>query len=85
MIILLDRCVFFLLDQDVLGAESLLTKYISQLCSHVTETLPIASSLAATSSKHFSLVVSILKGDIIGMYYGKTLFADASPIYNETF
>jgi hypothetical protein len=32
--------------------------------------LPIASSLAATSSKHFSLIVSILKGDVIGMYLG---------------
>ncbi|XP_023713900.1 E3 ubiquitin-protein ligase HERC2 [Cryptotermes secundus] len=52
-------------DQDVLGAESLLTKYIYQLCNHITETLPVASSLAATSSKHFSLVVSILKGDVI--------------------
>jgi hypothetical protein len=66
--------VFFLSDQDVLGAESLLTKYISQLCNHITETLPIASSLAATSSKHFSLVVSILKGDVIGMYFGGYFF-----------
>jgi hypothetical protein len=75
MIILLDDgFVFFLSDQDVLGAESLLTKYISQLCNHVTETLPIASSLAATSSKHFSLVVSILKGDVMGVYFGGTRF-----------
>jgi len=78
-------CVFFLLDQDVLGAESLLTKYISQLCNHITETLPIASSLAATSSKHFSLVVSILKGDVIGMYSAETVFMGASLVYNEKF
>ncbi|XP_068082847.1 E3 ubiquitin-protein ligase HERC2 [Anabrus simplex] len=52
-------------DQDVLGAESLLTKYIQMLSSHVTDILPIASSLAATSSKHFSLIASILRGDVI--------------------
>jgi len=86
MIILLDDgCMFFLLDQDVLGAESLLTKYISQLCNHITETLPIASSLAATSSKHFSLVVSILKGDVIGMYFGETIFVGVNLVYDETF
>jgi hypothetical protein len=86
MIILLDDGhVFLLLDQDVLGAESLLTKYISQLCNHITETLPIASSLAATSSKHFSLVVSILKGDVIGTYSGETVLAGASLVYNEKF
>jgi hypothetical protein len=65
-----DFTVSSLSDQDVLGAESLLTKYIYQLCNHITETLPVASSLAATSSKHFSLIVSILKGDVIGMYVG---------------
>jgi len=85
IILLDDGCVFFLLDQDVLGAESLLTKYISQLCNHITETLPLASSLAATSSKHFSLVVSILKGDVIGMYSGETVFVGASLVYNENF
>jgi hypothetical protein len=70
MIILFDDgIVSFLSDQDVLGAESLLTKYIYQLCNHITETLPVASSLAATSNKHFSLVVSILKGDVIGMFF----------------
>lgn len=77
MTLLDDRCVLFLSDQDVLGAESLLTKYISQLCNHITETLPIASSLAATSSKHFSLVVSILKGDVIGMYFVLFCFGGA--------
>nr|CAD7427832.1 unnamed protein product [Timema monikensis] len=51
--------------QDVLGAETLITKYIYLLSSHVSEILPSAAELAAVSSKHFSYVASVLRGDVI--------------------
>ncbi|XP_048506982.1 E3 ubiquitin-protein ligase HERC2 isoform X2 [Athalia rosae] len=52
-------------DQEMLGAESLLKKYICQVCNHVIETLPFATEAAGTSTKHFTQVASIIKGDII--------------------
>ncbi|XP_012287916.1 E3 ubiquitin-protein ligase HERC2 [Orussus abietinus] len=54
-------------DQEMLGAESLLKKYIHQVANHVTEVLPIASEIAGTSSKSFMLVAAVLKGDIINI------------------
>ncbi|XP_015606913.1 E3 ubiquitin-protein ligase HERC2 isoform X2 [Cephus cinctus] len=54
-------------DQEMLGAESLLKKYICQICNHVTEILPIASEIASGSDKNFALVASVLKGDIINI------------------
>ncbi|XP_043274810.1 E3 ubiquitin-protein ligase HERC2 isoform X2 [Venturia canescens] len=54
-------------DAEIIGAESLLKKYIIQICNHVTEILPIASELASTSSKNLVLVTKILKGDIINI------------------
>ncbi|XP_015510519.2 E3 ubiquitin-protein ligase HERC2 [Neodiprion lecontei] len=54
-------------DQEMLGAESLLKKYICQVCNHVTETLPLANEAAATSTKNFALVASIIKGDIVNI------------------
>ncbi|XP_063244096.1 E3 ubiquitin-protein ligase HERC2 isoform X2 [Bacillus rossius redtenbacheri] len=62
-------------DQDMLGAEILLTKYIYILCGHVSEILPAASELAAISSKHFSLVTSILKGDVIDVLLAELLLS----------
>lgn len=54
-------------DPEMLGAESLLKKYTIQICNHVNEVLPIASEIAGTSSKHFVLVATILKGDIVNI------------------
>lgn len=54
-------------DPEMIGAESLLKKYISQICNHVCEILPMASEIAAASSKHFVLVAKILKGDIVNI------------------
>lgn len=52
-------------DQEIFGVESLLNKYICQVCNHVTETMPIAMELAGISGKHFIMVSSMLKADII--------------------
>lgn len=52
-------------DQEIFGVESLLNKYICQVCNHVTETMPIAMELASISGKHFIMVSSVLKADII--------------------
>lgn len=49
----------------LLGAESLLTKYLLQLCLHVSETLSLANEIAVISTKHFFVVTQILKDDII--------------------
>lgn len=54
-------------DQEMLGVESLLNKYICQVCNHVTETMPIAMEIASLSNKHFVMVASILKADIINV------------------
>ena len=54
-------------DQEMAGVESLLNKYICQICNHVTETMPLAAELAAISGKHFVTIASILKADIINV------------------
>ncbi|KAK0097381.1 hypothetical protein PV326_002182 [Microctonus aethiopoides] len=54
-------------DAEMIGAESLLKKYTVQICNHVNEILPIASEIASTSNKHFVLVTTILKGDIVNV------------------
>lgn len=55
-------------SQDCLpGAESLLKKYIYQLCSHISETLTLANEIASISNKHFNVVTQILKDDIVNI------------------
>nr|CAD7453258.1 unnamed protein product [Timema tahoe] len=61
--------------QDVLGAETLITKYIYLLSSHVSEILPSAAELAAVSSKHFSYVASVLRGDVIDVLLPELLLS----------
>nr|CAD7602466.1 unnamed protein product [Timema genevievae] len=63
------------LSQDVLGAETLITKYIYLLSSHVSEILPSAAELAAVSSKHFSYVASVLRGDVIDVLLPELLLS----------
>lgn len=54
-------------DQEfMMGAESLLKKYLYHLCTHVSETLALANEVAAISTKHFNVVTQILKDDIVG-------------------
>ncbi|XP_078045783.1 E3 ubiquitin-protein ligase HERC2 [Augochlora pura] len=52
-------------DQEMLGAESLLSKYISLISVHVTNIASLAAELANISLKQFVFVCTILKGDII--------------------
>lgn len=54
-------------DQEMLGAELLLKKYLSQICIHVTEIMSFAVELANTSIKQFILVTTVLRGDIISV------------------
>ena len=54
-------------DQEMLGVESLLSKYLCQVCSHVLEIMPTATQLASMSSKHFVMVAGLLKTDIINV------------------
>lgn len=51
---------------EMQGAANLLRKYCSLLCSHVTDILPVAASMAAISTKHFSLVCKIISKDVTG-------------------
>lgn len=55
----------FVPDQDTLGAESLLKKYIYQLCCHASEVLPAACDIAAGGGKHFAAVIAVLRTDVI--------------------
>ncbi|XP_077983839.1 E3 ubiquitin-protein ligase HERC2-like [Glandiceps talaboti] len=54
-------------DPELQGACSLLCKYISLLCSHVSDVLLVAASLANTSCKHFAAVAHVIESDISGV------------------
>ncbi|XP_072748341.1 E3 ubiquitin-protein ligase HERC2 [Anoplolepis gracilipes] len=54
-------------DQEMMGAESLLKKYIAQICDHATEILPLATEVSGRSVKDFISIASVLKGDIINV------------------
>ncbi|RLU17868.1 hypothetical protein DMN91_010107 [Ooceraea biroi] len=54
-------------DQEMMGAESLLKKYIAQICDHATEILPLAAEIGGRSVKDFISIASVLKGDIINV------------------
>ncbi|KAJ8297784.1 hypothetical protein KUTeg_024315 [Tegillarca granosa] len=54
-------------ELELQGAGSLLRKYISMLCNHVTDILPVAASLANLSAKHFSVVSKIISKDVTGI------------------
>ncbi|XP_020288916.1 E3 ubiquitin-protein ligase HERC2 isoform X1 [Pseudomyrmex gracilis] len=54
-------------DQEMMGAESLLKKYIAQICDHATEILPLAAEIGGRSVKDFISIASVLKSDIINV------------------
>ncbi len=58
--------VYIVSDPEFLGAGSLLRKYLTLLCAHVSDVLPVAASLAAYSSKHFSIISRIVANDVAG-------------------
>ncbi|KAI8508669.1 E3 ubiquitin-protein ligase herc2, partial [Branchiostoma belcheri] len=59
-----DRAGVEEIDLELLGAGSLLRKYVALLCIHVADVLPVAASLAAISAKHFAVVSSVLSADL---------------------
>lgn len=55
------------LDSELQGSGSLLKKYVSLLCNHASDILPLGASLACNSGKHFSLVSKIISSDVTGV------------------
>ncbi|XP_077868707.1 E3 ubiquitin-protein ligase HERC2-like [Saccoglossus kowalevskii] len=54
-------------DPELQGAASLMCKYISLLCCHVSDVLSVAASLANSSAKHFAAVAHVIESDISGV------------------
>lgn len=55
------------IENEVAGAKSLLKKYIGLLNGHLLEVLPLASSIASESWRHFAAVAAVLEGEVIGV------------------
>lgn len=51
-----------------MGVGSLLKKYTALLCTHIGDILPVASSIASTSWRHFAEVACIVEGDFTGTF-----------------
>ncbi|KAM9567415.1 E3 ubiquitin-protein ligase HERC2 isoform 7-T8 [Guaruba guarouba] len=52
---------------DLLGVGSLLKKYTALLCTHIGDILPVATSIASTSYRHFAEVSRVVDGDLTGI------------------
>ncbi|XP_057260463.1 E3 ubiquitin-protein ligase HERC2 isoform X7 [Pezoporus wallicus] len=52
---------------DLLGVGSLLKKYTALLCTHIGDILPVATSIASTSHRHFAEVSRVVDGDLTGI------------------
>ncbi|XP_038616113.1 E3 ubiquitin-protein ligase HERC2 [Tachyglossus aculeatus] len=52
---------------ELLGVGSLLKKYTALLCTHIGDTLPVATSIASTSHRHFAEVSRVVDGDLTGV------------------
>uniref|UniRef100_A0A8C0VK07 E3 ubiquitin-protein ligase HERC2 n=1 Tax=Cyanistes caeruleus TaxID=156563 RepID=A0A8C0VK07_CYACU len=52
---------------DLLGVGSLLKKYTALLCTHISDILPVATSIACTSHRHFAEVSCVVDGDLTGI------------------
>ncbi|RMC06696.1 hypothetical protein DUI87_16137 [Hirundo rustica rustica] len=52
---------------DLLGVGSLLKKYTALLCTHIGDILPVATSIACTSHRHFAEVSCVVDGDLTGI------------------
>ncbi|NXQ86808.1 HERC2 ligase, partial [Nyctibius grandis] len=52
---------------DLLGIGSLLKKYTALLCTHIGDILPVATSIASTSHRHFAEVSYVVDGDLTGI------------------
>ena len=67
-IICLYLFVLYFLDSDaeLLGAGSLLKKYITLLVTHIRDIMPTATNLASRSPKQFASVADIIESDLSG-------------------
>ena len=54
-------------ENDLAGAKSLLRKYVGLLSVHLLEVLPVASSVAGESCRHFAAVSAILENEVVGI------------------
>ncbi|XP_059922232.1 E3 ubiquitin-protein ligase HERC2 isoform X1 [Gadus macrocephalus] len=54
-------------NPELLGVGSLLKKYISLLCTHMGDILPVATSIASTGHRHFAEVSRVIEGDLTGV------------------
>ncbi|XP_064294379.1 E3 ubiquitin-protein ligase HERC2 isoform X5 [Phalacrocorax carbo] len=52
---------------DLLGVGSLLKKYTALLCTHIGDILPVATSIASASHRHFAEVSHVVDGDLTGI------------------
>lgn len=61
-------CAFpaFYTGPDLLGVGSLLKKYTALLCTHISDILPVATSIASASHRHFAEVSHVVDGDLTG-------------------
>ncbi|XP_060089857.1 E3 ubiquitin-protein ligase HERC2 isoform X3 [Heteronotia binoei] len=52
---------------ELLGVGSLLKKYTALLCTHIGDILPVATSIASTTHRHFAEVSRVVDGDLTGV------------------
>ncbi|XP_031814951.1 E3 ubiquitin-protein ligase HERC2 isoform X4 [Sarcophilus harrisii] len=52
---------------ELLGVGSLLKKYTALLCTHIGDILPVATSIASSSYRHFAEVSRVVDGDLTGV------------------
>lgn len=60
--------ILLVADTEVLGAGSLLRKYVVLVCMHVSDVLPVAASIAASNLKLFPTIANIMQADISGRW-----------------
>ena len=62
-------------DPELLGVGSLLKKYISLLCTHMGDILPVATSIASTGHRHFAEVSRVIEGDLTGTFTFSSIYS----------
>lgn len=68
----------FYTGPDLLGVGSLLKKYTALLCTHIGDILPVATSIASTSHRHFAEVSRVMDGDLTGRFFFAVLLFSCS-------
>ncbi|XP_051986313.1 E3 ubiquitin-protein ligase HERC2-like [Xyrauchen texanus] len=58
---------YTLSHSEILGVGSLLKKYMALLCTHIGDILPVATSIAINSHRHFAEVARVIEGDLTGV------------------